>query len=306
MYSEFYSNGKLLLTGEYVVLDGATALALPTRFGQSLKVEQHNKPHLKWCSYEGESKWFEQVFQLPDLEVMNTEPTDSESKKICARLIDILESVRVLNPDFLGSGKGYEVNTLIDFNRHWGLGTSSTLIHNLALWAEVDPYELLALTFGGSGYDIACASHNGPILYDRLNSVPRTSHVHFNPYFKERIFFVYLNRKQDSRAGIEAYRKKQFNRTELISEVSRISRQLPDCQDHQIFQEQLQLHEDLIAKALGLPRVKDLFFADYPGTIKSLGAWGGDFVLATSDTEGTEYFKNKGYNTVIPYSEMVL
>jgi mevalonate kinase len=28
----FYSNGKLLLTGEYLVLDGAKSLALPTKF----------------------------------------------------------------------------------------------------------------------------------------------------------------------------------------------------------------------------------------------------------------------------------
>ena len=32
---DFYSNGKLLLTSEYVVLDGAIALAIPTRLGQS-------------------------------------------------------------------------------------------------------------------------------------------------------------------------------------------------------------------------------------------------------------------------------
>jgi len=35
-----YSNGKLLLTGEYLVLEGATALAVPTKFGQDLKVEK--------------------------------------------------------------------------------------------------------------------------------------------------------------------------------------------------------------------------------------------------------------------------
>ena len=39
----FYSNGKLLITGEYVVLDGAKALALPTKFGQSLVVKQGPK-----------------------------------------------------------------------------------------------------------------------------------------------------------------------------------------------------------------------------------------------------------------------
>jgi hypothetical protein len=40
--------------------------------------------------------------------------------------------------------------------------------------------------------------------------------------------------------------------------------------------------------------------------IKSLGAWGGDFVLATGDDKTISYFKSKGYNTVIPYSKMAL
>ena len=35
----FKSNGKFLLTGEYLVLKGATALALPLKKGQSLDVE---------------------------------------------------------------------------------------------------------------------------------------------------------------------------------------------------------------------------------------------------------------------------
>lgn len=35
----FKSNGKLLLTGEYLVLDGAVALALPTKMGQIMTVE---------------------------------------------------------------------------------------------------------------------------------------------------------------------------------------------------------------------------------------------------------------------------
>ena len=43
MEKTYYSNGKLLLTGEYVVLDGAEALAVPTRFGQNLTVKQVKK-----------------------------------------------------------------------------------------------------------------------------------------------------------------------------------------------------------------------------------------------------------------------
>ena len=48
--------------------------------------------------------------------------------------------------------------------------------------------------------------------------------------------------------------------------------------------------------------------SDFDGGIKSLGAWGGDFILAASAT-GEEtvkaYFSNKGLNTVIPYEEMI-
>ena len=39
MKTTYYSNGKLLITGEYLVLDGAEALALPTKFGQNLIIE---------------------------------------------------------------------------------------------------------------------------------------------------------------------------------------------------------------------------------------------------------------------------
>ena len=37
--SSFFANGKLLLTSEYLVLDGAKAFAIPTKKGQSLHVE---------------------------------------------------------------------------------------------------------------------------------------------------------------------------------------------------------------------------------------------------------------------------
>ena len=46
----FRSHGKLLLTGEYVVLDGALSLAIPTVFGQDLKVENNTFGELHWIS----------------------------------------------------------------------------------------------------------------------------------------------------------------------------------------------------------------------------------------------------------------
>jgi len=59
----FYSNGKLLLTGEYVVLDDALSLAVPTKFGQSLKVEPISENKILWKSLDKKGDvWFEDVF----------------------------------------------------------------------------------------------------------------------------------------------------------------------------------------------------------------------------------------------------
>ena len=46
------------------------------------------------------------------------------------------------------------------------------------------------------------------------------------------------------------------------------------------------------------------FFKDYSGEIKSLGAWGGDFILAAGPSSSIEYFQNKGFKTILSYNEM--
>lgn len=62
-----YSNGKLLLTGEYVVLDGATSLAVPTKFGQDLIVEPIKESQLIWGSFTHTGEcWFEASLIYPN------------------------------------------------------------------------------------------------------------------------------------------------------------------------------------------------------------------------------------------------
>ena len=73
------------------------------------------------------------------------------------------------------------------------------------------------------------------------------------------------------------------------------------------FQKGMLKHEALISEYLGLPKIQDSFL-DFPGQLKSLGAWGGDFFLAASDQTSyliKSYFHKKGYNTIIPYKAMV-
>ncbi len=302
MKKEFYSNGKLLLTGEYAVLDGAKALATPTTYGQSLTVIATDTNILSWKSLnEMDEVWFDVNYNLESMNEIS-----STSGEISKTLLNILNQAQKLNPYFLMDGVGYAVETQLTFPRDWGLGTSSTLINNIAQWADINPYRLLKNTFGGSGYDIACANHKTPIIYQLENGMPTVQEVHFDPNFKDQLFFVYLNIKQNSRQGITHYRRLNSNIRELVNTIEHITSKMILCRDLTTFETLLDQHERILSETLKIPTVKKLLFHDYEGAIKSLGAWGGDFILATGNSASMEYFRQKDYNTIIPFSEMVL
>lgn len=298
----YYSNGKLLISGEYAVLDGAVALAVPTRFGQSLVVEAIDYPKLIWKSFDEQGTiWYEEEFSIDNLFSEFSKKTNDTSLK----LIQIFKSIKQLNPSFLNSNSGYKISTHLDFKKDWGLGTSSTLINNIAQWTHVDAYKLLEMTFGGSGYDIACAQHNKPISYQLHNGKPYVSEVNFNPSFKEYLYFVYLNKKQNSREGIKKYRLNQPHEL-VLNNLSKISHKLMVCKTLSEFETLITLHEDFISEIINQQPVKKELFHDFDGSIKSLGAWGGDFIMVASQKNPETYFRNKGFNTIIPYKDMVL
>lgn len=199
------------------------------------------------------------------------------------------------------------MTTQLEFHKDFGLGSSSTLIANIAQWANIDPYTLLWEGFSGSGYDIACANNNSPLLYQLKNKKPIIEQVAIDYPFKDQLFFVYLNKKQNSREGISLYRKKGVIPSALIQQISEISVSVAKASSLITFENLLNEHENIIASLLNIPTVKTHLFTDYDGCIKSLGAWGGDFILATGTPEYvTAYFTKKGFNTIIPFSNMVL
>ena len=306
----FYSNGKLLLTGEYLVLDGAKSLALPTKFGQDLVVEEIKEQQLIWGSFTHTGEcWFEAVFDLPKLRLVNcTFNSDKEGSAefIAETLLDILKEARKVNPDFLISENGFVVKTNLTFPRNWGLGSSSTLINSIASWAKIDAFQLLWNSFKGSGYDIACAQNDTPIFYQIEDKKPKVKEVIFNPSFKENLFFLHLNKKQDSKEGIAKFRESGKNFEKEIERISSISDEFLKANTITEFNKLIIEHEQIISSIIKLKPVKEKLFPDYFGEIKSLGAWGGDFVLVTGNEKTPEYFKNKGYETILSYSEMIL
>ncbi|MFD1094165.1 GYDIA family GHMP kinase [Salegentibacter chungangensis] len=302
---KFYSHGKLLITGEYAVLDGAKALALPTKYGQSLEVTPGEKGKLSWQSFDkAGTTWIKAEFHIGN-DIRLAIPVASERKNLLERLQHILQKANEVNPEVFSKDKGYNVTTSLNFDRDWGLGTSSTLINNIADWFQIDPYKLLNKTFGGSGYDIAAARTDQPIIFQLTPSGPSVLKTQFNPAFAEELFFVHLNRKQNSREAIAHYRNQpKENLSSLTSKISGITDQILQSESLKDFEMLLEVHETLISKSINLPKIKSELFPDYSGTIKSLGGWGGDFVLATGKDK--DYFLKKGYRTIIPFHQMIL
>ena len=295
--TEFYSHGKLLITGEYTVLDGSMSLAVPTKFGQSLTVSPISKNEIVWKSFDINKKlWFETNFSTLNMDQIRKD-------KIHDKLINSFKIIRDLKPE-LFKKNGFEFNTFLDFPQNWGLGSSSTLINNLAQWAGVDPFQLLEKTFGGSGYDIACAQSSRPIIYQKINGKVKIQPISFNPSFKEKIFFVYRNKKQNTREAISYYKSLRKIRKKDISKINTITKKIILTSKIKEFENLIDEHEMIISKLIKQPPLKKIKFSDYDGAIKSLGAWGGDFFLATGSDQ--EYFKKKGYETIISYKDIIL
>jgi len=315
MAEKFYSNGKLLLTGEYAVLDGALSLAIPTKYGQLLSIQKIGDSLLTWNSLdENGNSWFSATFMMTkDAEtkqtILNiaTEKNSTESDMQTAKtLLRILSEAIKMNPTFLSDTNGYQIDTKLTFPRNWGLGSSSTLINNIASWAKVDAFKLLWNAFSGSGYDIACAQHNYPITYQVKDKKPTVQKIDFNPSFKDKLYFVYLNQKQNSREGIAQYKNSNANKSKFILKISELTLQISKSKNITEFNRLISIHEQTISDFLQIPTVKDNLFPDFPGGLKSLGAWGGDFILATGSPRDIRYFKRKGYETVIQYKDMAL
>jgi len=299
----FYSHGKLLLTGEYLVLQGAKALALPVNLGQKLEVCKNDSNHIDWITFEKSKPVFTAVFSLPKLTIIETnDPTKSNY------LISLLLAAKTLNPTFLSTKQGFAIKASVEFSMNWGLGSSSTLINNLSLWAKVNAFKLNRIISKGSGYDIACAQTASPIIYQQLDSVPNINEVTFNLPFLKQLNLLYLNKKVATESNILDFLNHDNINQESIKKVNRITSEIIECKIFNIFQQLIKKHEAILSIIINEKPIKQKLFSDFKGEVKSLGAWGGDFALVASNLSFNEqqgYFDSKGYNTFFPLTDLL-
>lgn len=305
MTEQYYSNGKLLLTGEYLVLKGAEALALPLKRGQNLKVQEAGLPgQIHWNSYYNGEKIFEGFFSLKKKQFISTSNTE-----ISGFLETILKEITgEISQKY--DKTGVTANTHLNFPLQWGFGSSSSLINNLAAWLQIDPFELNKQVSYGSGYDIACARSKQPILYKNNGKSSNYKEVEFNPSYKGNLYFIYSGKKQNTRKEVQKYLN--FNREKdqenFFREIQSINHEILNSDNLNTFENAITEHERLISTLIKKTSVQKQKFMDFPGKIKSLGAWGGDFILATwknSRKELTEYFNRHNMNVLFSWDELI-
>ena len=295
-----------MITSEYVVLRGAKALALPTIKGQHLSVDEQDDAdetivYWKAKDHKGDV-WMEATLKGIEMELAHDRFGNASN------LSDLLRYCASLKPQFF-SGKELTVETSLEFPWDWGLGSSATLFANLGKWLEIDPTTLLWHSHRGSGYDVITSREGTPVVYTMLEDEDGQRSYHFesvtwDPPFSELIHFVHLGQKQNSEREIGLYEKEQLSSC-VHADFDAITEEVLTAKGIREFDFLIRTHEKILSALLGRVRVKDELFPDFPGEIKSLGAWGGDFVMATGTQDDMNYFKEKGFSTILSYEQMI-
>ena len=293
---KIFSFGKILLMGEYAVLHGADALCLPLKTGQELTVTDGTEGKIQW-----RWKYKDQMLASFSFDAASLEEESNGTANWVALLLNF---IRKQNPDFLRQG-GKSLGFVNLFPPQWGLGSSSATISSLCRLAGVDPFVVNRQLMGGSGADIACTTAQKWFLYRNDESGPQTWEIPFNYHFPKNTWFVYSGKKMETASHLKSFSSEPRHAVSWMQANDYVYRFIPVPtlpEAMQIIYE----HELLIGEAIGKESIAHRF-RDFPGKVKSLGAWGGDFFMALSQQEPgfvRGYFYNKGYGTVLSWKEL--
>lgn len=299
-----FSRGKVMLAGEYFVLMGSKAIALPLQFGQHLEATfVESGPHeVLWKTFQGESQIMEFNFSMADITQRKYNPEGNRGY-----VLKLLRAARRANPEFLSSEGLTIVETRIDTALKNGLGMSSSLISNLGYLANVDPFRLNRMVSKGSGYDVAAARASGSIVYQKGCSEPVIQQIDLPSQISSQLFLVHLNKKENTDTSISLYLRLLRNKRKAFVEMNTIIDAMLMSREIKEFGLLMEKHDAFLSKVLNRKSVKELYFDDFEGWIKSSGAWGGDYILAATEAGESDvkaYFGEKGFKSVYKLDQL--
>ncbi len=307
----FYAPGKILLNGEYTVLVGFEGMALPVKCGQWLDSWVFNTPAaaIDTLYYqaldENDQPWFQLSVSLDDL--LPSSDIISTDKPVAETFLKLLNLV----PDgFFESGKSIRLVTRLEFNRNSGLGSSSTFVALMSQFFGLNAQWVQAELFGGSGYDVAIAQVQKPLVFWR-----NQQGVHFRPWklsssLTQQWHIVFWGDKVNSRnssAAVKETLDQLSADTAYKMQLEKILSLTRDAQDIPTLETSLEMMQMFLSQLLGLetPYQSLGLKPVSQGLCKWLGAWGGDMLLVNKKIlqEYPSIFKNK---TVVAWNDWVI
>lgn len=285
----FASRGKVMITGEYLTLLGARAFAWPTRKQQHLSVSPlHGKKGIiEWVAKDHHGvMWFSALFDIEETVTYR----QASDELVARKLANILTKAMEMGGRSALKDHAWAVETKIEWPNEWGLGSSSTLIVNISSWLGVNPFKLQEATIGGSGYDIACALSNEPIVYEKKSQI-MAGKVPKSKLMLEYCGLAYSGNKANTSNAVSHFMDK-FSGKDLTSKIDLINRltyKVLEASRIEIIIQAFRIHEETIGYLLDREPVGALKYSDFDGIVKSCGAWGGDFVLFTGRQPFSEY-----------------
>ncbi len=291
----YFAPGKLLLSGEYAVLDGARAISCPSHRGQFLELyKTKNTSTLEWNALTEDGYCWLHIVLSTDGEILKTNDLP-KAELIHALLLDAFDQ---------NIPGGLGVETQLNFKREWGLGSSSTLISLIAEWAEKDAMELFFRHLKGSGYDVATAIEKRTICYHLMAHRQAEWKTVELPQILDKTYFLYLGEKQISSTEVLRYDRLEKQPT-LVNDISQLSDALLSLQSELELINWMAEHEKITGLLIQQESLKIQRFPHLKGGFKSLGAWGGDFVWIMPQADDLEYLKKLGYHEFFAFKELL-
>jgi mevalonate kinase len=195
-------------------------------------------------------------------------------------LRNMLRYIEQERPDLCNAQFDYQVRIKASFRKEWGLGSSSALIANLAQWAQADPFALMRVSFPGSGYDVATAFYDQAVLYRLEQGTPHIKPIAGLPEFLNDYRVVFMGKKVNSRESVADVQSRIPNLQQHADYLDKLGMEALNAVSPADFNAALTAYEQLLSEVLAMSPTGS-HFPEYPGFMKSLGAWGGDALLVS-------------------------
>jgi mevalonate kinase len=275
----YFAPGKILLAGEYAVLLGLNAHAVPVKKGQWLEYFEFKTPENQ------QDTLYYKAIDIQGTAWMNAQCLLTTRTWVGGETPDVLQQVFDAIPEtFWKPGFSYRLETRLEFSRDSGLGSSSTFTALMSHCFQLEPQRLQERLFQGSGYDVAIATVQKPLTFWRNDQGAHFKSWKLPPENTQDWTILFLGNKVNSRSSsaniIESLRQIIAEPFYLL-QFEKVLHIIETAESANALEAALEMYQLLLSQLLNMETPYQHFQLKpvKKGLCKWLGAWGGDMLL---------------------------